>query len=160
MSLASNISDALGGKKSGKGYTVVCPCHASTEGENLMVSDSTDKAGNPDISVHCFGGCDWKRIKDHFRGIGLLPKFEPAAKIKKQLSKANKLKTNFIWKQAVKDEKVTAAVLKHRAITTGFDSPAIRKGIYKGQEMLVFAMTKPLDEKVLAVQQMQFNSET
>jgi hypothetical protein len=163
MSLASNISDALGGKRTGKGYLMKCPIHNSKNGDNLMVSDTTDKkSGKPDISVHCFAGCDWKSIKDYFRSMGLLPDFIPARQGSSSPSSKHpeKIKTNFIWKQSKRDKKTVSSVLKHRGITVGHDSLAIRKNSYQGNDMLVFAMTKPGDDKVLAVQRMPFDSKT
>ncbi len=177
MTLALNISNTLGGEKSGSGYILKCPCH-DDKNASLMISDVTDKNGNPDVSVSCFTGCDWKTIKDKFRDMGLLPEFKPefqGAKqetVKRRFKKLPetppptnkkpkvKARTNFIWDMAKSSPDTVKKVFQHRAITIGHDSLAVRNGKYKDQNMLVFAMTKPGDDKVLAVQRMFYNSDT
>ena len=151
MSIAASISAALGGSRSGDGYVCKCPAH-NDKNPSLSVKDIRDKKGNPDILVNCQAGCDWKTVKDSLRGMGLIPGFKPTPKKKDAV--------NFIWAKATKDVDIVKNVFKKRGINIGYNSPAIRINEYKKEKMLVFAMTKPGDDKVLAVQRIPFNSET
>jgi len=155
MSLAANISASLGGAASGSGFLMKCCCH-DDKNPSLSIKDTTNKNGETDVIVNCLAGCDWKDVKEKLTVMGLLPKFRPQKKREVEDLK----RENFIWARAVKDSSSVKKVLLTRGITIGHDSPAIRKGIYKKQHMLVFAMTEPGDAKVLAVQRMQYDHET
>jgi len=152
MSVAASISAALDGSRSGDGYLVKCPAHPDKTA-SLSVKDTIDKNGKPDVIVHCHSGCSWKTVKDQLRTMGLLPNFE-------QTKKISPAPVNFIWTKAKNDPETVRKVLKTRGIYIGYDSPAIRVNRYKKEDNLVFAMTKPGDDKVLAVQRMTFDGET
>lgn len=160
MTLASDIFAALGGVRSGDGYLVKCPVH-DDKTESLSIKDITNKNSEPDIILKCHANCDWKAIKDRLRGMGLLPEFIPKRQTETTLPVTVKSqKVNFIWGKAVQDTETAKKVFAARNINIGHDSPAIRINEYKNERMLAYAMTKPGDEKVLAVQRIAFDSQT
>lgn len=166
MSLASNISDSLGGVQSGDRYIMKCPAH-DDQNPSLMISDKTNKNNQPDIIVNCLAGCSWKDVKNKLRDMDLLPEFKPQRQASPTSKNTSQPQTepesppeNFIWAKATHDPETIKKVLETRAITIGFDSPAIRIGSYKGQHFLALAMTKPGDDKVLAVQRLPFDPAT
>lgn len=74
MSAAQEIVRARGGKW--RGSYGMCPCvHHADLTPSLKISDSDNT--DDGIDVHCFGGCDWKVVKDELRAMGYLPEFEP-----------------------------------------------------------------------------------
>ena len=169
MSLASSISDFLGGVKTGDGFLVKCVCHED-ETPSLLIADMINKNGDTDIVVTCQAQCNWKDIKDKLRDMDLLPKFKPQRQATQTQtpespespppSSQTEAPENFIWGKSIHDPNTIGKVLKTRAITIGFDSPAIRIGKYKDQSFLALAMTKPGDDKVLAVQRLPFDIAT
>jgi hypothetical protein len=64
---ARAITSALGGKWQGRYGLCCCPSHADST-PSLKISDSDTKG----IDVHCFAGCEWKKIKSELRRQGLL----------------------------------------------------------------------------------------
>ena len=68
MSLAEDISNALGGIRNGDGFLVKCVCHQD-EQPSLSIKDYINKDGDPDITAFCHAGCDWLDIKNHISGL-------------------------------------------------------------------------------------------
>jgi len=64
---AQTISEALGGKRSGKGFTACCPAHDDKH-PSLSISD-----GNNTILVHCFAGCPQQDVIAALKDRGLWP---------------------------------------------------------------------------------------
>ncbi len=65
---AREIVTALGGRWHGHYGMVPCPAHADLT-PSLKVADGE----NGDVVVHCFGGCNWRDVKNALRRDGLLP---------------------------------------------------------------------------------------
>lgn len=155
MSLASKISTALNGQQvGGDNYIMKCCCH-DDESSSLSIKDIINKQGEPDVLINCFTGCDWKVVKAKLRDMRLLPEFIPSVHIPGEL-----LPVNFIWDKSRKDSEAVKKVFAARNIKIGYDSPAIRAGEYKDEKLLIYAMTKVGDDKVLAVQRIPYDPET
>ena len=70
MSLSESISQALKGKRSGKGFRVRSVCHGG-DGLNLRISDAPDGK----LKATCFShGCSYKEIMESLEYLGLKPK--------------------------------------------------------------------------------------
>jgi len=154
---ARRIYEALGGKEAGGGYVVKCVCHDDEE-PSLSIKD----ASNGDIVVHCHAGCDWKDVKDELTRMGLLEKrIKTVNKTKKRMADDS---GGFIFREAKKNVGAISKYMAHRKIKypseTLPESPAIRVGQYKDEHFIVFAMTKPDDRSVMAVQRIPFDPET
>jgi putative DNA primase/helicase len=66
---AQTISDALGGKRSGKGYRSACPvCGGSDKSTKFTMTDASDR-----VLVHCYAGCSFADISAELRRRGLWP---------------------------------------------------------------------------------------
>ncbi|MBK9166259.1 MAG: hypothetical protein IPM24_02210 [Bryobacterales bacterium] len=64
---AAEIAAALGGRKSGSGWTAKCPAHDDTN-PSLSLTDRDDK-----VLVKCFAGCDQRDVIQALRARGLWP---------------------------------------------------------------------------------------
>jgi hypothetical protein len=69
MSLAHQITVAMGGTWYGRYGMVKCPCHPD-KNPSLQISDDQSKSHG--LALHCHAGCEWKLIKDEFCRRGLL----------------------------------------------------------------------------------------
>jgi hypothetical protein len=69
---AQEIARALGGKRSGRGWSCLCPAHADSE-PSLSVRDGRDKHGTVRPFLKCFSGCDYRDILDALRSMGIWP---------------------------------------------------------------------------------------
>jgi hypothetical protein len=65
---AAEIAQALGGKRSGRGFLCRCLIHDDRHA-SLYVKDGAD--GLP--RVHCYAGCDWREVRAELVRRGLLP---------------------------------------------------------------------------------------
>ena len=65
---ARKITKEFAGRWHGSYGLVQCPAHADRT-PSLKVVDAEDGS----VTVHCFGGCDWRDVKDALRQSGLLP---------------------------------------------------------------------------------------
>jgi hypothetical protein len=69
---AQSISDALGGRKYGKGYRSACPaCGGSDKSTKFSMTDTSDR-----VLVHCHAGCLFTDIVTELRSRGLWPEPE------------------------------------------------------------------------------------
>ena len=55
-------------KKTKDGFLCRCPCHKDTESSLKVI----DKDGGHGVAVHCFGGCDWRIVRDRLKDMGLI----------------------------------------------------------------------------------------
>ena len=79
MSLSESISQALNGKKSGKGFRVPTVCH-NGKGKNLYLADGDDGK----LIATCFShGCEYKAIMQALEAQGLKPNAESTQKQRK-----------------------------------------------------------------------------
>lgn len=88
---AQTISEALHGKRSGKGYKARCPTH-DDKTPSLSITDS-DKG----VLVHCHAGCTFNEVSSELRNRGLWPDATPAQKEK--------------WKEKKRQERIEDAQL-------------------------------------------------
>jgi hypothetical protein len=80
MNVAQQITQQLGGKWHGTYGMVCCPTHDDrTPSLKVYSSDLKSEAG-----FHCFGGCDWRDIKDELRRQGVLSDWNPEPETNKQ----------------------------------------------------------------------------
>jgi len=63
---AAQITEALGGRRSGLEYVARCPAHDDSE-PSLSLRDAPDGL----VLVHCFGGCEQSRVIDALCSLGL-----------------------------------------------------------------------------------------
>jgi putative DNA primase/helicase len=69
MLTSQEIAHALGSpKRIGDGWLACCPSH-DDRSPSLKIIDTEDGG----VAVHCFGGCDWKAVRDALKVRGLLP---------------------------------------------------------------------------------------
>ena len=71
---AHEITKALGGHWHGSYGMSLCPSH--TDGREPALKVSNDDRKDDGIDLHCFGGCDWRDVKEVLRRRGLLPERE------------------------------------------------------------------------------------
>ncbi|MBK9171071.1 MAG: hypothetical protein IPM24_26930 [Bryobacterales bacterium] len=67
---AAQIAQALGGRKSGSGWTAKCPAHQDTN-PSLSLTDSNGK-----LLVCCHAGCPQRAVVDALQAMGLWPESE------------------------------------------------------------------------------------
>ncbi|MCI5123690.1 MAG: hypothetical protein D3925_04235, partial [Candidatus Electrothrix sp. AR5] len=145
MSLAETIAHALGNgkeRKSGDGWLTCCPAHGD-ENPSLSIKDGTDNSGNPDVSIHCHAGCDFKDVKDELRAKELLPEWKPEQSQDRPINRKRKTagvkKDNLpahIWKQSKKGteaEEVIKTAFAFRRIDLKEIPPNMRLNEYKGK---------------------------
>ena len=70
---AQTIAEALGGKRSGKGFRACCPAHGSDNPTSLSITDGD----NGQVLVHCFGGCSQTEVIAELSSMELWPKPTP-----------------------------------------------------------------------------------
>lgn len=75
MTGAAEIAAALGGRKSGRGWTARCPAH-DDHNPSLSVTDGDDGK----VLVYCHAGCSQEAVIGELRHRGLWP--EPERKEK------------------------------------------------------------------------------
>lgn len=184
MSLAGEIARSLGrGKeeKNGAGWLTFCCAHDNHNTPSLSVTDD-NKGG---VDVYCHSGCDFKEIKDKLRGMGLLPEWVPDKKKgQKNLEKHTSIskseetatpnpeppaeeKESYIWKHATKEGLEHAKkYFAGRAITIDPLPVCLKWNAYSDkktgeqQNIIVAAASKPIDDKVFAVQRLFIDLET
>ena len=73
MTSAAEIAALAGGaKKVRGGYMIKCPAHDERTGSCKVWDNDEGEA-----RFHCFGGCDWRDVRDAAERLGWLPPFEP-----------------------------------------------------------------------------------
>ena len=77
--IAAEITRALGGQWHRSYGMCSCPVpgHGKGSGDRRPSLKVSDGVGG--ITVHCFGACDWRHVKDALRGRGLLPEWRQGA---------------------------------------------------------------------------------
>jgi hypothetical protein len=91
MSAAARIGRGLKGRKSGKGWSVVCPCH-NDKNPSLSVTDGDDGK----LLLKCFAGCDFRDILAELRRRDLVDDYDQGPR----------MKSDFIFFKSTKQEKV------------------------------------------------------
>jgi hypothetical protein len=71
MSGAARVAAGLKGRKSGEGWSVVCPCH-NDRNPSLSVTDGDDGR----LLLHCFAGCQFDDILAELRRRGLVDDYD------------------------------------------------------------------------------------
>ena len=79
---ARTISDALGGKRSGKGYIMPCVAHDDRK-PSLSATDGDDGR----ILVYCHAGCSFEDISEKLKTMGLWPESRLTSTQKKQYAR-------------------------------------------------------------------------
>lgn len=64
---AADIAQALGGRKTARGWVVRCPAH-NDRSPSLSIADADGR-----VLVHCFAGCEQEAVIDALRARGLWP---------------------------------------------------------------------------------------
>ena len=73
---AQTISEALDGRRYGKGYRSACPvCGGSDKSTKFTMTDTGDR-----VLVYCFSGCSFTDIVAELRSRGLWPDASPEQK--------------------------------------------------------------------------------
>ena len=75
---ALKIVQSLGGEWRQSYGLAFCPCHHDSRDPSLKISDNPARLDG--IDLHCFAGCDWKRVKAELQRRGLLAPLSGARK--------------------------------------------------------------------------------
>ena len=122
MSIAQQITQGLRGKWHGIYGMVCCPVH-NDRTPSLKISDSRES----ELLVYCFGGCDWRDVKDELRRLGFLEEWigSQDASARHSDSSQHKLSVDKLEKQ-----RAEVGILKAKS---------------------VYALTKPVTETLVPV---------
>jgi hypothetical protein len=122
MSIAQQITQGLRGKWHGIYGMVCCPVH-NDRTPSLKISDSRES----ELLVYCFGGCDWRDVKDELRRLGFLEEW-----IGSQDASARHSDTS-----------------QHKLSVDKLEKQRAEVGILKAKS--VYALTKPVTETLVPV---------
>jgi putative DNA primase/helicase len=132
---AGKLSDALGGRKQGRGWMAPCPTHAD-QNPSLSIHQATDGT----VLVHCHAGCNQEQVVAALRCRGFWPRSsQPVAASQSRgnlarpiedRSVVNRKLAAVLWQEAIAtaDTMVTAYLLSRNiaALSAGIDGRVLR----------------------------------